>query len=173
MQVEMSQSPVHDNDETHEQTEIPSTLETSYRRYMRSLAERGLPTDPYLPPVTESDEEIQQHYEHSMGYARQFLNGEGSSNMVMGVPTTHTFGSNPSEARFIQDMDQALLVQKEAMETQHNHILWAADQIDMLWFQASKEKKARERLQLEMKLMWCLVILMTIILANLLYHQME
>ena len=70
MQVEMSQSPVRNNDETHEQTEIPSTLETSYRRYMRSLAERGLPTDPYLPPVIESDEEIQQHYEHNMGYAR-------------------------------------------------------------------------------------------------------
>jgi hypothetical protein len=59
------------------------------------------------------------------------------------------------------------------METQQKNILWAADQIDMLWFQASKEKKARERLQLEMKLMWCLVILMTIVLANLLYHQME
>ena len=91
----------------------------------------------------------------------------------MGVPTTHTFGSNPSEARFIQDMDQALLVQREAMETQHKHILWAADQIDMLWFQASKEKKARERLQLEMKLIWCLFIIITIVLANLLYHQME
>jgi hypothetical protein len=173
MQVEMSQSPVSNNDETHEQTEIPTALETSYQRYMRSLAERGLPTDPYLPPVTESDDEIQQHYVHSMGYARQFLNGEGSSNMVMGLPTEHNFGSNASEARFIQHMDQALLVQKEAMETQQKNILWAADQIDMLWFQASKEKKARERLQLEMKLMWCLVILMTIVLANLLYHQME
>jgi hypothetical protein len=174
----MSQSPSRNeetrrNHETLETPEIPSTLGSIYQRYMRSLAERGLPTDPYLPPVTESDEEIQQHYEHNMGYARQILNGEGSSNMVMGVPTTHTFGSNPSEARFIQDMDQALLVQREAMETQHKHILWAADQIDMLWFQASKEKKARERLQLEMKLMWCLVILMTIVLANLLYHQME
>jgi hypothetical protein len=108
-----------------------------------------------------------------MDYARQFLNGEGSSTMVMGLPTEHNFGSNSSEARFIQHMDQALLVQKEAMETQQKHILWAADQIDMLWFQASKEKKARERLQLEMKLMWCLVILMTIVLANLIYHQME
>ena len=173
MQVEMSQSPVRNNDETHEQTEISSALETSYLRSMRSLAERGLPTDPYLPPVTESDDEIQQHYAHIMEYARQFLNGEGSSNMVMGLPTEHNFGSNPSEARFIQHMDQALLVQKEAMETQQKNILWAADQIDMLWFQASKEKKARERLQLEMKLMWCFVILMTIVLANLLYHQME
>src|ERR1043166_2835877 len=115
MQVEMSQLPVRDNDETHEQTEIPSTLETSYRRYMRSLAERGLPTDPYLPPVTESDDEIQRHYFHSMAYTRQIFNGEGSSNMVMGLPTERNFGSNRSEARFIQHMDQAILVQKEAM----------------------------------------------------------
>ena len=176
MQVEMSQSPVRNNGETHEtyeQTETPSIPENAYQRYMRSLAERGLPTDPYLPPVTESDDEIQQHYLHSMEYARQILNGEGSSNVVMGVPTERTFGSNPSEARFIQDMDNALLVQKEATEAQNKHIIWAADQIDMLWFQASKEKKTRERLQLEIKLIWCLVILMTIVLANSLYHQMN
>ena len=174
MQVEMSQSPVRNNEETHEtyeQTETPSIPENAYQRYMRSHAEHGHPTDPYLPPVTESDDEIQQHYLHSVEYARQFLNGEGSSNVVMGVPTEHNFGSNPSEARFIQDMDNALLIQKETIETQNKHIIWAADQIDMLWFQASKEKKARERLQLEIKLIWCLVILMTIVLANLLYHQ--
>ena len=176
MQVEMSQSPVRNNEETqeiHEQTEIPSIPENAYQRYMRSLAERGLPTDPYLPPVTESDDEIQQHYLHSMEYARQFINGEGSSNVVMGMPTEHIFGSDPSEAQFIQEMDNALLVQKEATEAQNKHIIWAADQIDMLWFQASKEKKARERLQLEIKLIWCLVILITIVLANLLYLQMN
>ena len=59
MQVEMSQSPVRNNDETHEQTEIPSALESSYQRYIRSLAERGLLTDPYLPSVSESEDVIQ------------------------------------------------------------------------------------------------------------------
>ena len=66
-----------------EQSEILSTSVSAYQRYMRSLASRGLLTNLYLPPITESNDEIQQHYPNSIEDARQIINSEGSSNTVI------------------------------------------------------------------------------------------
>ena len=90
------------------------------------------------------------------------MDGEGSSRTVMGM--------NQREARFIQDLGEDLIYHKNVLEDHHKMPLWTFDQVDAQWFHAFKEKRAREKLQRDMKVTWFLVLLLFVILAYALYY---
>ena len=159
------------NEENREQTRSHSSSTGPYQRLMREQAARGPPVDPYLPPTTESEHEIYRHYLESQEYRRRMMNGEGSSRTVMGMPTQGNTGMNQREARFVQDLDEGLIYHKAVLEDHHKMLLWTFDQVDALWFHASKEKRAKEKLQRDMKVTWFLVLLLSAMLAYALYHQ--
>jgi hypothetical protein len=134
-----------------------------YHRLMREKAAQGSLIDKYLAPTTESEHEIHQHYLETQEYMREMFNGEGSSRTVQGM--------NPSEAQFIQDLDEGLILHKGVLEDHHKKILWTSDQVEALWFHVAKERRAKEKLQREMKITWFFMLLLSVVLAYVLYFK--
>jgi hypothetical protein len=142
-----------------------------YHRLMREQAARGSPIDRYLAPTTESEHEIHRYYWDMQEELRGMHNGEGSSQPVLGMPTLNGMGMNPEEAKFVKDLDEGLILHKGVLEDHHKKILWTFDQVDALWFQATKERRAKEKLQREMKITWFFMLLLSVVLAYVLYLQ--
>jgi hypothetical protein len=121
---------------------------------MAEQATRGSAVDPYWPPNTES----------------RRMNGEGSSRAVVRMPTRGSIEEEHRQARIIQMLDAGLVHHKEALDEHYKRIVWTIDQVDALWFLASKEKKAKEKLQNELKIILFLMLLMFVMLVYVLYQ---
>src|ERR1043166_2545861 len=142
------------NEEDTNRSRSPPPTIGLYQRFMAEQATRGPVVDPYWPPNTES----------------RRMNGEGSSRTMVGVPTRGSIEEEHRQARMIQILDAGLVRHKEVLDEHHKRIVWTIDQVDALWFLASKEKRAKEKLQNDLKITWFLMLLMFVMLAYALYH---